>query len=29
MTGGSYTEVLDGLYLVKAVQPELTININR
>lgn len=29
MTGGSYTEVLDGLYLVKAVQPEVTININR
>ena len=29
MTGGSYTEVLDGLYLVRAVQPELTINISR
>lgn len=29
MTGGSYTEVLDGLYLVKAVQPEVSIYINR
>ena len=29
VTGGSLTEVTDGLYLVKAAQPKLTININR
>ncbi len=29
MTGGSFTKVIDGLYLVKAVEPELTINLIR